>query len=98
MEDRLVLTEREIEFRLEKGLSGKMIQYEDIFRNKIIGKFQRLAISTLTNELMVAFQLKTTFLQRIECDLQWFVENIEILYGDTYTGERTDVRRILKGN
>lgn len=98
---RILKTEREIEFNLEKGLTGKMVQYEDIFENQHTGILRRLATNTIDNpgEVMIVFHLyEAAKLMRHECDLVWFVEHLIIHYGDTYTGEKRNVRRILKGD
>ncbi|WP_371371655.1 hypothetical protein, partial [Salmonella sp. M307] len=85
-------TRQEIEDRLEFGLINKMVCFETVKSEKIIGKVQKLAVNVHDKELMVVFQLRTTKVSRYEVDLQYFIENTEILYGDTYTGERRNIQ------
>jgi hypothetical protein len=91
------LTRVEIEQRLESGLLNKIVKFETIDGKTIVDKLQRLAVNFINKEVMVTFMLGSK-LQRFECDLQYFNENLEILYGDTYTGDRTNIRRLLEGN
>ena len=94
-----MLTRAEIELRLERGLTGKMIQFYTIRSVFVIGKLQRLAVNYEGGEVLVVFMLGgANKLDRYECDIQYFNENTTILYGDTYTGTRTNIRRILKGD
>lgn len=89
------LTRMEIEQRLEQGLVGKMIKFRDIRNVDITAKLQRLSVRLEKGEVLIAFMLGGTVMNRYEVDIRYFNENIEILYGDTYTGERRDIRRIL---
>ena len=94
----MALTRLEIEQRLEKGLVGKIIQFNTIHSKLIIGKLQRLAVNIENKEVLITFMLGGKETTRHECDIKYFNENLEILYGDTYTGERRNIRRILEGN
>lgn len=93
----LILTRAEIERRLEKGLLNRNVSFLTIRDVLVTGKIQRLSIEVLrdTEELMVNFKIDT---KKYEVDLVYFSENLTIHYGDTYNGERQDVRRILETN
>lgn len=94
-----LLTRAEIEQRLEMGLVGKMVKFETIQSTQVVGKLQRLAVNLFNGEMMVVFMLLiSSKLQKYECDIRYFNENLEILYGNTCTGERRNIRRILEGN
>jgi len=92
------LTRLEIEQRLERGLVGKMVQFNTIYSKLITGKLQRLSVNIESKEVLVTFMLGGKEITRHECDIKYFNENLEILYGDTYRGERTNIRRILEND
>jgi hypothetical protein len=91
------LTLLQIEQRLEAGLLAKLVKFETVDGKSVVDKMQRLAVNFKDGEVLITFMLGPP-LRRFECDLQYFNENLEILYGDTYTGNRTNIRRILEGN
>jgi 3-phenylpropionate/cinnamic acid dioxygenase small subunit len=93
--EKVLLTRQEIETRLERGLTGKLLQYETVRNDTVIGKLQRLAVNDSNGELLVNFQLDRI---RYECDLQYFVENTIILNGNTSGGNTASIRRVLKGD
>lgn len=92
---KLLLTRIEIETRLEQGLVGRVVTFTDIHDKQVCGKVERLAVNVDSEELMV-----TIFIYRLKytVDLQYFIENTTIEYGDTHRGDQRDVRRILKGD
>jgi acid phosphatase class B len=93
------LTRRDIELRLEKGLVGKNIQFLTIHSQQVIGMVQRLSVNIDIGEVMVVFTLGSKAkLTRYECDIRYFNENTEILYGDTYTGDKRNIRRLLEND
>jgi hypothetical protein len=95
----LLVTRTEIENRLNRGLVGKTVCYTTVRNTKLIGMIQRIAVNDVDAELMITLIIKLpNKLDRQECDIVYFIENTEILYGNTYTGERRDIRRILKGD
>jgi hypothetical protein len=90
---KLELTRAEIELRLERGMTGKMIQFETIDNKPVVGKLQRIAVEAVNGELMVAFQVDRL---RYEFDLYYFTDHITILYGNTSSAGNRDVRGILR--
>lgn len=95
MKKRILLTREEIETRLERGMVGKSISFITIHDKTISGRLQRLAVEHLHEELMVSFMVNR---DRYEADLQYFVENTTIHYGNSGNTDQRDVRRILKGD
>ena len=91
------LTRAEIEQRLERGLVGKMVSFLTIHSKQVVGKVQRLSVNIDGGEVMVTFMLGGQEMKRYEVDIRYFNENTEILYGDTYTGDKRNIRRILQG-
>ncbi|RWZ86771.1 MAG: hypothetical protein EO766_13270 [Hydrotalea sp. AMD] len=95
--NRVLLTRRQIEFNLEKGLVNKMISYITIRDEKRVGKVQRVTVNDHSGELLVTFIVKLPDkLDRQEWDLAYLIENLTVLYGDTYTGERKSIKDILR--
>ena len=93
------LTRREIETRLEKGLINKNIQFLTIRSQQVIGMVQRISVHIDQEEVMIIFTLGSKAkLIRYECDIRYFNENTEILYGNTYTGSKRNIRGILEGD
>lgn len=88
----LKLTRAEIELRLERGMTGKMIKFDDLHNKPVVGKLQRIAVEVVNGELIVGFQVDRL---RYEFDLYYFTDHITILYGNTPGTEHRDVRRIL---
>jgi hypothetical protein len=96
----MLFTRSDVEQRLERGLTGLTIQFIDIKNNVQIGKLQRLGVEIEDEEFMVNFQLniKSGYTKKFRVDLYYLADNLTILYGDSYRGDRTNIRRILKGN
>jgi hypothetical protein len=72
-----------------------MISFETIYGIEVVGKVQRLAVNVDGGEVMVTFMLGGKETKRYEADIRYFNENTEILYGDTYTGERRNIESLL---
>ena len=91
------MTRKEIELKLENGLLNKTIRYTPVGKDSVVGKMQRIFVQFTNGEVLITFMLGTkASLTRYECDLKYFNENLDILYGSTYTGDKRSVRRILE--
>jgi len=75
-----------------------MVQFETVHSIKVTGKLQRLAVNIENKEVIITFMLGGKETTRYECDIKYFNENLEILYGDSYRGERTNIRRLLEND
>lgn len=91
------LTIKEIETKLEAGLLNRIVRFTPIGKEPIVAKIQRLSAEYTNGEVLITFMVGTkTKLTRYEWDLKYFNENLDILYGSTYTGDKRSVRRILE--
>jgi len=91
-----MLTRGDIESRLERGLVGKMVSFLTIHSKQVVGMVQRLSVNIDGGEVMVTFMLGGKEMRRYEVDRRYFNENTEILYGDTYTGDKRNIRWFLE--
>lgn len=92
------MTRADIERKLERGLVGRIIRFDTVKSVSVIGKVQGLAVEIQNKEVIVIFMLGGVRTERYEADIRYFNENTEILYGDTYNGEKRSIRRILQEN
>lgn len=89
----LKLTRAEIELRLERGMTGKMIKFDDLHNKPVVGMLQRIAVEVVNGELIVGFQVNKL---RYEFDLYYFADHITILYSPTSQVTHRDIRQILQ--
>lgn len=66
------LTREQIDYKMKKAYTGKVITFNTIKNHPVCGKVDRITVESATGELMVIFNINHT---RYECDIKYFLEN-----------------------
>ncbi len=97
MSDDYQFTFQEVERILNSGMKGRVVSFITIRDKQETGVLQFVSLSEdrQTGEAIVHFMLDRI---RYQADLFYFIENTTIHYGDTYRGNRPDVRGLFQRN
>ena len=86
-----------LEKQLEDVLIGQQVVYTRFNNKSVTDRVRRLAVNIVDTVPVITLMFNISNI-RYECDLEYLCDNLKIIYGDTYRGDRRNLGRILKEN